>query len=127
MQSNRPQPVCVVLSRIVGDSLRNRYGAGGSQATMQWIKEHDIKFDSALYTKMQQMIEAGRNDFANSQRKMIDVRREYEASLNFFWRGTWLKVAGYPKLDMKEYQPVITGRVETTFVNGKEDAPLKLR
>lgn len=112
---------------VVNGALQNRYGNNGANAMVLWIKEHDIKFDSALYTKLQQMIESGRNDFKNNQTKMIDIRRSYETQLNLFWRGMWLRIAGFPKLNLDDYQPVITGRTEEVFSNNKENAPLKLR
>ena len=58
---------------------------------------------------------------------MIDIRRGYETQLNYFWRGMWLRIAGFPKLNLDEYQPVVTDRVENTFKNNKENGPLKLR
>jgi hypothetical protein len=112
---------------VVTGALQNRYGNNGANAMMLWIKEHDINFDSSLYTKLQQMIESGRNDFKNNQTKMIDIRRGYETQLNFFWRGTWLRIAGYPKLNLADYQPVITDRTEDAFANNKESSPLTLR
>lgn len=115
------------FSEIIKADVQGRYGAEGSKATMQWLKEHDIKIDSDLYKKIQQLIEGYRDEFKNSQTKMIDVRRQYEAEQGLFWRGMWLRIAGFPKVDMSKFNPIITDAVEATYKRGKEAAPLQLR
>lgn len=115
------------FKEIVNASMQGRYGPNGSKAMFQWLQEHDIKIDSAMYTKLQSMIEGGRKDFELGQTRMIDIRKGYEAQLGYFWRGMWLRIAGFPKVDMKEFQPVVTDRVEEVFAAGKESAPIKLR
>jgi hypothetical protein len=113
--------------KILEAEMSGRYGADGSKANFQWIQEHALNFDSKLYTNLQEMIAAGRKDFEQGQRRMLDARGKYEGELNTTWRGTFLGMAGYPKIDLKEYQPVITDSVESAFKAGKESAPLKLR
>ena len=115
------------FAEIIKADVQGRYGAEGSKATMQWLKEHDIKIDADLYKKIQQLIEGYRDEFKNSQTKMIDVRRQYEAEQGLFWRGMWLKIAGFPKVDMTKFNPIITDAVETTYKRGKEAGPLQLR
>lgn len=115
------------LKEVVAAALTARYGADGSKAVFNWIKENNLPFDSSLYKQIQQTIEAGRKDFEVGQTRMIDVRRQYTAELGMFWSGFWLRMAGFPKVDMKQFDPIITDRVETTYQNGRESAPLKLR
>lgn len=115
------------FAEVIKSDVEGRYGKAGSTATMQWIKERELPFDSGLYKKIQQLIESGRKDFEAGQTKMIDIRRGYETQQGYFWRGFWLRAAGFPKVNMADYQPVITGRVESTFATGKEAGPLKLR
>ena len=115
------------FKQIIQAEMSGRYGSDGSKATFQWIQERALNFDSKLYTNIQEKIQAGRKDFENGQRRMIDIRKGYDASLNFFWKGFWLNLAGYPKINLDEYKPVVTDRVEETFKSGKESAPLKLR
>lgn len=115
------------LKEVATSVMQGRYGPDGSKALMNWIKENDLKFDSSMYTKLQTIIESGRKDFEVGQTRMIDIRRGYETQLGYFWRGLWLRVAGFPKVDMKEFAPITTDGVETTYKNGKEAGPLKLR
>lgn len=114
------------FKEVVVGALEGRYGDGGSKATFQWIKEHNIDFDSALYTKIQQMIESGRNEFKNSQSKLIDKKRVYETKLGSLWGGAWLKIAGYPKVDLKKFNIVVAESAQKVFESGKDKA-LKLR
>jgi hypothetical protein len=115
------------FSKIITADVKGRYGPDGSKATFQWLKEHDVKIDAALYEKIQQLIESYRDEFSVGQTKMIDVRRQYEMSLNFFWKGMWLRLAGFPKVDLNKFNPITTDRVEQTYKDGKEAGPMKLR
>jgi hypothetical protein len=115
------------VTKVVTAALEGRYGPEGSKATFQWLQEQNPTLDASVYVKIQQLIEAGRNEFQNGQTRLIDVRRSYETSLGYFWQGIWLRLAGYPKVNLAEFKPVTTDRTEKVFEAGKEDGPLKLR
>ena len=115
------------LKEIVTAAIQGRYGADGSKAMFQWLQEQNPSLDSKVYIKVQQVIEAYRDEFKNGQTKMIDVKRSYETNLGLFWRGLWLRIAGFPKLNLEDFKPITTDRVDATFEAGKESAPLKLR
>lgn len=115
------------MMKVVVAALEGRYGADGSKATFQWIQENNPNIDSSVYVKIQQIIESGRNEFQNGQTRLIDVKRSYETSLGYFWTGTWMRVAGYPKINLAEFVAVSTERADSVFKNGKEDGPLQLR
>ena len=108
-------------------ALEGRYGENGSRAVFQAIAEQNPQTSEALYIKLQQIIEAGRDEFKNAQTRLIDTRRAYETALGSFWQGLWLRIAGYPKEDLTKYRAVITDSVEQTFKAGKEASPIKLR
>jgi hypothetical protein len=114
------------LKEVVSAALSARYGADGSKAAFQWIKEHNPNVDSSLYTKLQQIIEAGRNEFQGAQTRLIDVKRTYVTNLGYVWGGFWLKLAGYPKVDLAKYKPVIAPDTAQVFERGVQD-PILLR
>ena len=115
------------LKDIFKTAMTARYGEDGSKAVFQFLKEHNPTLDQTTYRQIQQIIEAGRNDFKVSQTYMIDRRKEYQTSLNSFWSGLWLRVAGYPKVDLNLFNPIVTDRTNDVFETGIEKAPLKLR
>lgn len=115
------------LQKVVTGAIQARYGEEGSKATMQWLKEQNPQLDPEIYRKLQQIIEAGRDEFKNSQTRLIDVKRNYETSLGNFWSGIWMRVAGYPKINLADYKVVTTDKVEQTFDKGREDGPVQLR
>jgi hypothetical protein len=115
------------FKEVTTAAIQGRYGENGSKAVFQWLQEQNPNLDARIYIKLQQLIEAGRDDFKIAQTKLIDVKRQYETALGYFWQGLWLKIAGYPKADLAMYKPITTDRVEQTFQKGKEDGPLKLR
>lgn len=114
------------FKEVITSALSARYGKNGSQAVFGWIKEHQIKYDSTLYTKIQQNIEAGRNKFEENQSLLIDEKRSYETNLGSFWTGTWMRIAGYPKIDLSLYDIVLVESVGEIFKTGV-DKPLTLR
>jgi uncharacterized protein YneF (UPF0154 family) len=114
------------LTQVVTAALEGRYGEDGSQAVFQWIQEQNPQIDSTVYVQLQRIIESGRIEFANAQTQLVDQRRVYETALGTFWGGTWLSIAGYPSIDLDEYQIVSTSRADEAFETGVEE-PIQLR
>lgn len=106
------------LKEVVTSALSSRYGESGSQATFQWLKEHNISIDSAMYTNLQQIIEAGRTKFENSQTRLIDIKKSYNNSLDVLIGGTMLSVMGFPKIDMDKYNIVKSEMAIEVFKKG---------
>jgi uncharacterized protein (UPF0333 family) len=115
------------LVKVTTAAIQGRYGADGSKATFQWLKEQNPNLDASLYKQIQQVIEAGRDNFENGQRGQIDLLRQYNTQLGSFWGGMWLKFAGYPKVNLADFAIVSTGRADDAFKNHKEDGPIQLR
>lgn len=113
--------------KVTTAALEGRYGPDGSKAVFQWIQEQNPNVDPSLYRAVQQVIEAGRSDFENGQRRLIDVRRQYETALGYFWQGLWLRIAGYPKVNLADFDIVSTDRADEVFRNKKESGPITLR
>lgn len=114
------------FTKVVSAQMQGRYGESGSQATMQWIKEHNINFDSSMYSQIQRMIEAGRNDFEKEQKTLLDVKRSYLTKLDTVPSGLVMKLIGFPKIDLNKYDIVTSGYSDKAFSSGKENG-LKLR
>lgn len=115
------------VQRVTREAIEGRYGENGSQAMFQWLQEQNPQLDASLYAQIQQVIEAGRNNFENGQRRQIDIRRQYETALGTFWQGMWLKFAGYPKINLDDFNIVSTGRADEAFRTKQEDGPIQLR
>jgi hypothetical protein len=113
------------LKEVVAASIQGRYGADGSKATWQWIKERNPNLDPALYTKLAQVIEAGRNEFKNAQDELIDMKRSYKTNLGYLWKGLWLKLAGYPKINLDDIKIITSSDTQKAFQTGVEN-PLTL-
>lgn len=115
------------MVEITQAAIQGRYGAGGSKATFQWLKEQNPSLDPSMYKQIQQVIEAGRTDFQAGQTRQIDIRRQYETALGTFWGGMWMRMAGLPKVNLKDFDIVSTDRADTAFQKKKEDGPIQLR
>lgn len=95
-----PEKYVDSLKDIIKATFEGRYGEDGSQATFQWIQENNIPVDASVYTKLQQIIDSGREEFKLSQDRKLESCAQYEFSRNTFWKGMWLNIAGYPKKDI---------------------------
>lgn len=114
------------MKDVITAALQGRYGKDGAKAVFQAIQEQNPNIDSTVYIQLQRMIEAGRLEFASAQTKLVDQKRIYETSLGSFWQGTWMSVAGYPKINLADYKIVSTDRADEAFKTGIE-APMQLR
>lgn len=114
------------LIAVTREALQGRYGAEGSQAVFQMLTEQNPSIDPGLYRQIQQVIEGGRNEFQNAQTRLIDQKRAYETALGSFWQGMWLRIAGYPKVNLEDFKVISTSRAQQVFESGVE-APMQLR
>jgi hypothetical protein len=115
------------LKKVVTAAVQGTYGPNGSQATVQFLKERDVRLDPSMYTKIQQVIEGFRNEFQHAQTGQITMCKEYKISLGNFWQGKMLSFAGKPSIDLEKYcKPVTTDKARQTFET-KRDSGIQLR
>ncbi len=115
------------LIKVTKEAMSGRYGKDGSKSVVQWIQEnYPGQVSDELYLQIQQVIESGRNEFKNAQRKFIDTKKTYETNLGYLWKGFLLRLAGYPKINLDEFQIISTENVREIFKT-KTDKPIKLR
>lgn len=116
------------LKDVLAGAMAGRYGENGSQAVFQMITEnYPGQVDASLYVQVQRIVEAGRDEFKTAQTRLVDQRRQYNTALGSFWQGMWMRMAGYPKIDLDEYEPISTARAAAVFEEGQESGPIQLR
>lgn len=113
-------------TKITKEAISGRYGAEGSKAVFQFIKEHNPTIDVSLYTKIQQVIEAGRLSFETNQKILIDKKRAYQTQLAVFPGSIVASISGFPHIDLSKYDIVTSDRTEKAFAT-KRDEAIKLR
>lgn len=108
------------VKEVYTAAIQGRYGDNGSQAMMQWLKEQNPQLDPALYNRLQQVMEAGRNKFENGQAALLDKTRAYDTAIEKPWSGFWLKFAGKPSngFDLSDYDIISSGHARDTFESG---------
>lgn len=113
------------VTKVTQAAIGGRYGADGSKAVFQMLKEQNPQLDSKMYTKIQQVIEAFRDEFKSNQTQMLDMRRSYQTALDNVYQGFWMRLAGYPKVDMHQFDIVSTDKAAETFKT-KRDTGVQL-
>lgn len=109
------------LKEVYTAAIEGRYGENGSGAVMQWIKEHNPNMDAALYVRLSQKIESNRDAFQNAQTELIDQKAQYQTSLGGFWSGFWLRVTGYPKINLDEIKVISSSAANKAYETGIDD------
>lgn len=112
---------------VIKAGIEGRYGPNGSSAMFQAMKEaYPGNLDSKLYTRIQDLIESGRNDFAAEQQKLISIKQVYDTALGSPWQGMWLSIVGYPKINLDDYKIIKSDYSNNSFGTGI-DKGLKIR
>lgn len=84
------------IVEVISGANESRYGKSGSQASIQWIQEQNPNLDQGSYRRIIDMIEAGRNDFQNTQKRKIDMIQTYRTNINLFPGKLFYGMLGYP-------------------------------
>lgn len=113
------------LKEVIESAMAGRYGNDKNLLFKSVTEAYPGTLDPVLYAKLQNMIESGRTDFAAEQQVLIDKTRVYKTELGTLWGGTWLSIAGYPKINLDDYKIVISDHTADAFKT-KRDNGLKL-
>lgn len=95
--------------------ISGRYSQDGKEL-MKFIQESNPEFDTRLYDKLMQSIEAQRAYFASSQQRMLDIIRERETLLEQMPSG-WF-ISNKSKI---EYVVISSTASKDTMVSRRED------
>lgn len=115
------------LKEIVNATFQGRYGADGSKAVFQFIKESNLNLDPKMYTNIQVAMEAGRNEFKLSQTKKLDVCGGYENQLNYVFSGFMSRLAGFPRKDIDKMCAVVLDSETNAAFESGVTSTIKLR
>jgi uncharacterized protein (UPF0333 family) len=115
------------ITKITTAAIGGRYGADGSKAVFQMLKEQNPQLDSSMYKKIQQVIESFRDEFKNSQTQLLDQCRNYETLRGNVWSGMWLNIAGYPKMDINKMCTIVSTEKAAKTFETKRDTGIQLR
>lgn len=114
------------LKKVYNGAIEGRYGVNGSQATVQFIHEANPNLDPDMYKQIMRVMEAGRNEFANNQTRLMDMKAIYVTNLGNVWSGFWIHLTGYPKIDLNSIKTINTEKANSELETGIS-TPLQLR
>ena len=84
-------------------SVEKRYE--GKDPAFLALQEANPNLSPDLWVQVQRVIESGRNDFAQTQRSLIDRQRRYETSLTDMPAAMYVGFFGFPREVSGEYRP----------------------
>lgn len=105
------------------------------------ITEANPTLDPSMYIQVQRVIEAGRTDFAQTQRTLVDRQRAFDTALSTFPNNMLAGMLGFPhevngefrpakdldgdgKYTVLDYPTVTSGKTQEVFSTGREDEEL---
>lgn len=115
------------IVKVAQAAISGRYGEGGSKAVFQAIQESNPQVPEAIYVKLQQIVESGRDEFRRCESALTDTLRGYDRARGSFWQGKWIAFAGFPRIDLTKYGVITTEAVDQVFKAGRESGPIQLR
>jgi len=104
------------FAKIYPDLMAGRYGNARGGALLSFITESNPQFDTKLYEKVSNSIEAQRTVFTNEQKKLLDLKREHD-NVRMTFPGS-VFVGSRPAI---EVVVVTSTRTEKAFNTGKDD------
>lgn len=113
------------VKEVVSATMQGRYGKDGSKAMFNWLKENNVQYDQTAFAKVVTRIEAGRKDFEQSQKVLLDQLQVYKSNTDpdNFPKGWLLSKLGFPRFDLdKDLKIVTSGKTKETFTTGTDDA-----
>lgn len=122
-------------------AIEGRYKDNGMGQMFAMIKEENPRLDASLYTKIQQVIEAGRGDFMRSQDDLLDKQRRLGTHLSSATGALFSGFLGLPKEVLGDLRPprdkdgdgkytaldypiVTSGKTKEVFSTGEDNAPV---
>ena len=114
---------------IFQGTMTGRYGANGSVALFQMIKEDNPKVDPSLLKKVQESIERFHAQFQGAQTQIIALKQSYQTYVFATTSGRFYNMIGsYPHIKCgvpagqpDDYQIVTSGKTQNDFQNHKAD------
>jgi hypothetical protein len=98
-----PEAYKDALKEIMLDTTKARYE--GKDPAFLMITEANPNLDPSMYVQVQRVIEAGRNDFAQTQRTLVDRQRAFGTNLQTFPNNIVAGVLGFPHEVNGEFRP----------------------
>lgn len=115
------------LKKVAEGALAGRYGADGSRAVFQAIREQNPQVSEKLYVNLQNLIEASRDSYKAGQDTLIDKVRVATVEYGKMPGGFIMGLMGFPRVPLDKYKPILTQQVEDVYQAGKESGPVQLR
>ena len=124
------------FKQVMVASIQGRYQ--GKDPMLLFIQEKNPQLDPKLYTRIQDVIESGRNDFKRSQTDLLDRQRRYATTLQEFPGSVYAGWLGLPtelhgplappadldgdgKLTVLDYPIVTSAKTKDAFQKGEDD------
>lgn len=104
------------FKEIYPQLMEGRYGNEKGGSLMKFITESNPNFDTSLYVKLSNVVEAKRAEFTTAQKQIIDLKREHDNLLDTF-PGSFL-ISNREKVEIKV---ITSGHTKEVMESGEDN------
>lgn len=104
------------FAKIYPEIMAGRYGNARGGALMSWITEANPNFDVSLYKDLSNAIEGQRTNFANEQKRLLDMKKEHDTLCELFPGSLFLKSRTDIKIEI-----VTSAKTDESFKTGQDN------
>lgn len=95
--------------------------SGNENLIFKAIHEQNPTLSPDIYKDLSASISGMRADFTVTQQRLMDVCSAYESARNKVWSGFWIKMSGYPVIDVNNVCKIVSdAKTSAAFESGKQ-------
>ena len=91
------------LESIINSSFLGGTGDNRHAITWKLLVKNGYSIDPKLYSMFTEILESSSKDFNESRSELMFSKRIYLNAINSYWQGKVLSYAGYPSINVGEY------------------------
>lgn len=109
------------VKNLYKEVMRGRYGADGSKAMFQFLKEANPNLDPGMYRSIQQAIESGRGSINITNQQLLSLKQKYDGYRKKFPTSIITSALGWPKIKLDDFDIVTSDETDKAFKTKKAD------
>lgn len=95
--------------------------AGNQNLIFKAIHEQNPTLSPDIYKDLSASISGMRADFTVTQQRIMDTCAAYESARNKVWSGFWMRVSGYPRIDVNAACKIVSDtKTQKAFETGTQ-------
>lgn len=110
------------LLEVVKAGIEGRYANDKNLLAKSVTEAYPGTISPDLYTRLMNSVEAGRLDFEQAQRTLIEKVNLYRQETEVIgWRSFWISMTNHPQINFDDYKPIISDYTNDAFTTKRDN------